>query len=140
MDKSISQPPNLNATKRLGHRAQYGGGRLSSESQLGHRVRIPTDDLDNVEKTSPRLQGREIAPDTSTSNPGKLTRIFLALAVEDLFSRQRPFVKAVIGLYCILSCVVLSLSLFGHFRHNEPLASGTNDRREYMRLNKLPTS
>ena len=131
MDKPISQSPSLNATKRLGHRTQYGGGRLSSESQLGHRVRIPTDDLDNAEKTSPHLQGRELASDISTS--GKLARILPALPVEDLISRQRPLVKAVIGLYCILSCVVFSLGILGSLHHNKLPAISTNDRSEYMR-------
>lgn len=131
MDKPISQSPSLNATKRLGHRAQYGGGRLSPESQLGHRVRIPTDDLDDVEKTSPRLQGKELASDTTS---GKLARIFLASPVEDLLSRQRPFVKAAIGLYCILSCAVFSLGILGRLHRNKLPAISTNDRSEYMRM------
>lgn len=134
MDKTIGQSPSLNTTKRLGHRTQYGGGRLPSESQLGHRVRIPTDDLDNVEKTSPRLQGRELAADTSTSTYGKLAPIFLVSPVEDVLSRQRPFVKAAIGLYCFLSCMVFSLGIYNHLHDRTLAVLNTSDRSEYMRM------
>lgn len=132
MDKPIGPSPSLNTTKRLGHRTQYGGGRLPSESQLGYRMRIPTDDLDKVEKTSPRLQGREQAADTSASTSGKPARIFLA--VEDVLSRQRPFVKAVLGLYCFLSCVVFSLAIYNQLYDRRPAAFITSDRSEYMRM------
>ncbi|KAH9832303.1 uncharacterized protein C8Q71DRAFT_840724 [Rhodofomes roseus] len=124
MDDSVRISPSLNTTKRSGHRVQHASagasGRLPTDSQLGHRVRIPTDDLDSSEKMAPYLVDSPTA-DVSLSGPAKLCRAFSAVpqAVEYQFSRQRPLVRLATMVYCVLSCLVFSMAMYQRFFDNQ---------------------
>lgn len=110
MDESVRIPQDPNAAKRAGHRTAYT--RVSTDSQLGHRMRVPTEVLDNSEKMSP-FMATPPSVGVPVDGSGKLGHFLARLVPADFqLSRQQfSYARLLFLSYCSLSCVIFTLTL-----------------------------